>query len=175
MPDALPTCVIYNPAAGRGRAARMIERRRTAEIEVRPTSRAGDAEAIALRAAKEGFARVVAAGGDGTVHEVANGILRSGDPGVVFGIWPIGSANDYAHALGVTGSATQLTEVHSVDVGRIEDAAGRERFFVNGLGVGFNGAVTAEAQRIRWLRCAARRSTHSLSCGRWSGTSTSRR
>src|SRR5262249_28941768 len=41
-----------------------------------------------------------------------------------------------------------------VDVGRVEDASGRERFFVNGLGVGFNGAVTAEARRIRWLRGA---------------------
>jgi diacylglycerol kinase family enzyme len=143
--------VIFNPAAGRGRAARLIEQSRTAEIELRPTTQAGDAEQIALRAAKEGFARLVAAGGDGTVHEVANGLLRSGEPDVIFAVWPFGSANDYAHTLGVTTDPSQLTEVQRVDVGRIE-GGGRERYFVNGLGVGFNGAVTAEARRIRWLR-----------------------
>jgi diacylglycerol kinase family enzyme len=151
MPESPRTCVIYNPAAGRGRAARLIEGRSRDELELRPTSRAGEAEESALRAAKEGFVRVIATGGDGTVHEVANGLLRSGEPDVILSVWPFGSANDYAHALGITTDRAQPIEVQRVDVGRIT-GGGRERYFVNGLGVGFNGAVTAEARRIRWLR-----------------------
>ena len=154
------TCVIYNPAAGRGKAERWLREIRPStatEIAFRPTRQAGHAEELAREACADGFAKVVAAGGDGTVHEVANGILQSGRREVVFSTWPIGSANDYAYTLGMQHwwkhsrrGEVLATETLDVDVGRVS-SPGRERFYVNALGVGFNGMVTIEARNIRRL------------------------
>lgn len=153
------TCVIYNPAAGRGRAERLLKEflaNPGVHGELRPTAAPGHAEELAREAADQGYAKVVAAGGDGTVHEVANGLLRSGRRDVVFSTWPVGSANDYAYTLGLTAwwakrADNPLTETLDVDVARVT-AGGRERFAVNAAGVGFNGMVTVEARRIRFLR-----------------------
>lgn len=153
-----PTCVIYNPAAGRGRAEKLLTELRAspgAEIELKPSQRPEHAVELARAAADEGFAKVVAAGGDGTVHEVANGVLRSERRDVVFSVWPVGSANDYAFSLGLIEwwkrrAERPATETLEVDVGRVT-AEGRERFFVANLGVGFNGMVNAEARKTRWL------------------------
>src|SRR4051812_25953223 len=100
-------CVIYNPTSGRGRGRRTLEALRQAlgtKAEFRATAGAGQAEDLARRAAHEGFPTVGAAGGDGTVHEVANGLLRSGRPDVTLAVLPVGSANDYAHSLGLGDS-----------------------------------------------------------------------
>jgi diacylglycerol kinase family enzyme len=95
--------VIYNPAAGRGKAETLFQTSRTdPDVELRPTERPGHAVELARQAAEQGFAKVMAAGGDGTVHEVANGILQSGNRDVTFAVWPVGSANDYAYTLGMT-------------------------------------------------------------------------
>src|SRR5260221_4932992 len=107
---------------------------------------------IAVKAIHEGYRKLIAAGGDGTVHEIANGILRAGVPNVVFSVWPFGSANDYAYSLGITGDPAQPRLVRTVDVGSITADSGKQRYFVNGLGVGFNANVTVEARRIKWLR-----------------------
>jgi diacylglycerol kinase family enzyme len=152
------TCVIFNPAAGRGRAKQLIESavKRVGECDLRPTSHPGHAEELARIAAEHGFARIVAAGGDGTVHEVANGILRSGNRDVIFSTWPLGSMNDYAFALGLDrwyaerrGPGELASTLADVGVMRAGD---RERYFVNGCGFGFNGMVTLESRRIRSLR-----------------------
>lgn len=149
-------CVIYNPAAGRGRAKRLIAelaRRHPGRFDLRPTSAPGHGTELARRAIEDGCTTVIAAGGDGTVHEVATGLLQADKPEVVFGVWPVGSANDYAYALGVgrdwplDAAARRAMAVRAVDVGRVS-GGGRAKFFVNGLGVGFNSAVTYEAQRI---------------------------
>lgn len=150
------TCVIYNPAAGRGKAEKLLNELRGEAVELRPTKHQGHAVELARQAAADGFARVAAAGGDGTVHEVANGILKANRPQVVFAVWPIGSANDYAFTLGMTKwwerrAERPPTETLDVDVGRIT-GGGRERFFVCNVGVGFNGMVNAEARKTRWLR-----------------------
>src|SRR5205085_154071 len=100
----MDTCVIYNPSAGRGLARRLVERLRRSHApawDFLPTTSPGHGAELAVRAVNDGYRTLIAAGGDGTVHEVANGILRAGRPGVVFGVWPVGSANDYAYALGV--------------------------------------------------------------------------
>src|SRR5437868_6320248 len=99
-------CVIYNPAAGRGRTRRLVERlrrQRGAALDLRPTAGPGHGAELAARAGESGHPSVIAAGGDGTVHEVASGLIVAGRPEVVFGVWPAGSANDYAYALGVGG------------------------------------------------------------------------
>jgi diacylglycerol kinase family enzyme len=154
--DKADLCVILNPWAGRGQAERRLKKvlggRR---CELWPTSGPGHAEELAVLAAREGFGTVAAAGGDGTVHEVANGLLRAGRPEVVCGVIPLGSANDYAYSLdrmqreNGTGAARG---VRPVDVGVVRDLAGRERYFINCLGLGFNGAVTMEARRIKRLQ-----------------------
>jgi diacylglycerol kinase family enzyme len=151
-------CVIYNPAAGKGRARARLERlRRTlgASAEFWPTNAAGQAEELALKAAQIGFAVVTAAGGDGTVHEVANGLVRAAMPEVTLAVVPIGSANDYAHSLGLDErwwlKPDPTVARQRVDVGVVR-AGTHSRFFVNGLGLGFNGAVTLESRRIKHLQ-----------------------
>jgi diacylglycerol kinase family enzyme len=99
---------------------------------------------------------VAAAGGDGTVHEVANGLLLAGRPETALAVFPIGSANDYAHSLGLAPGWWRKTDptafARTVDAGLARAGDGRERYFVNGVGAGFNGAVTLESQQIRRLQ-----------------------
>ena len=131
---AATICVIFNPTAGRGRARPRLERLKRclgARAEFRPTQWAGHAEHLALEAAQEGFAFVAAAGGDGTAHEVANGILRAGRPEVTLAVFPIGSANDYAHSLGLDADwwldgDSGVNACH-VDVGKARTPGGREQ------------------------------------------------
>lgn len=144
-------CVIFNPAAGKDRAARRLEalRRQWGQrLTWRATERPGHAADLARAAADEGFATVAAAGGDGTVHEVASGLLRSARTDVRFAVIPVGSANDFAYSLLHPRDAP----VDAIDVGRARAEDGREKFFLCNLGLGFNGAVTVESRRIKWLQ-----------------------
>jgi diacylglycerol kinase (ATP) len=153
---AVEYCVIVNCAAGRGRANRRLEECRRAlgdRAEFRATQRRGHAEDLALEAASSGFAVVAAAGGDGTVHEVANGVLRAARPEVICAVLPLGSANDYAHSLAFQPPGqNNATGVRTVDVGTVQAEDGRQRYFINTLGLGFSGAVTVESRRIVWLQ-----------------------
>src|SRR5256886_10039504 len=140
--------VIVNPAAGRGAGGRALDpvarafRQQGWAVEVTRTGGPGEGAALAAAAVRSGAQRVVAVGGDGTVHEVANGLLGSGG-GVPLGVVPLGTGNDFAKLVGVDG-CSPLTAVGRLvtadtrvfDVGRVGD----ERF-VNSLGVGFGPAV----------------------------------
>ena len=117
---------------------------------------------------REGCHVVAAAGGDGTVHEVAAGLLeatggagaepKAGAP--VFAVVPVGSANDYAHSL-----RAQFGVHESDDAGGDAVDAGTVRFEVRGelktvpfvcnCGAGLAGRVTLESRRIPWLQGAA--------------------
>jgi diacylglycerol kinase family enzyme len=152
-------CVIFNPRAGRNRARGRLQRLRTllgARAQFRPTQGPGHGEELALEAARAGFAAVVAAGGDGTVHEVANGLMRAGRPDVVMEVYPIGSANDYAHSLGLDPDwklrGDPRVQPRAVDVGLVRSAGGRQRYFVNGVGLGLIGHASQEARRIRFFQ-----------------------
>jgi diacylglycerol kinase family enzyme len=152
-------CVIFNPSAGRGRASQRIDSLRRFlgdRADFQPTHGPGHGEELALNAAQSGFAVVAAAGGDGTVHEVANGLLRAGRPEVTLAIYPVGSANDYAYSLGLKSEWWLRPNVSlnasPVDVGMVQTPAGRARYFINGVGLGFNGAVTFESRQIRRLQ-----------------------
>lgn len=145
---------IFNPNAGRKQAARRLEqwRRRLAlPLDLWPTNGPGHGEQLALQAVEQGFDLVVAAGGDGTVHEVANGLLRAGRREVQLGIVPLGSANDYAASLKMDAPSSPTSE-RWVDVGVVRDPTGRQRHFICCLGLGLNGGVTLEARRISWLQ-----------------------
>jgi len=146
-------CVIYNPAAGKNRAASRLERIRETwgtHAEFRPTHHAGHAIDLAEQAARDGFTIVAAAGGDGTAHEVLNGLMHVRNPDVAFSIVPIGSANDYAFSLGLhekNGPTSRL-----VDVGSVRTSNDKQAYFGCCLGTGFNGRVTFEARKIHFLQ-----------------------
>jgi diacylglycerol kinase (ATP) len=158
-------CIIYNPEAGRGLTRRRIDRLHRSggsAFAFFPSTGPGHATDLAERAVRDGFATIIAAGGDGTVHEAANGILRTGNPATTFAVWPAGSANDYAYALGLDpdwplrADVRRRMAVRAVDVGRVTGGGGQTTYFVNGLGLGFNSAVTLESRRIPRLRGLAR-------------------
>jgi diacylglycerol kinase family enzyme len=145
--------------AARGRAKGRLDQVRQAlgaRAQFQPTVGPRHAEELAFQAAQAGFSVVAAAGGDGTVHEVANGVLRAGRPEVIFALFPIGSANDYAHTLEIDLDHMLSQEpgqnVRQLDVGIVMSDTGKERYFVNTLGLGFSGAVTLESRKIRWLQ-----------------------
>jgi diacylglycerol kinase (ATP) len=147
---------IVNPRAGRGRSTRFIAElagrlaRHGLGGEIRTTSSPGEATALARRAADTGATRIVAVGGDGTAHEVVNGVAGSS---AVFGLLPLGTGNDTALAMGIPSDPEAALAVLAaghetrLDLGRFDD-----RWFVNSLGIGFEAQVTIESTRIRGLR-----------------------
>ncbi len=111
--------LVFNPVSGRKegkneRLGRMIANLTASgeEVTVYQTGGKGAAQECILRHAKEPFDRVICCGGDGTLHEVINGVLKSGWD-VPLGYIPMGSTNDYAKNLGIT---TQ-TALHCIEEG----------------------------------------------------------
>jgi len=151
--------VILNPAAGRG-AARRVEsivarafRAQGWAVDVVRTEGPGHAQVLAAQAVRQGAKHVVAVGGDGTVHEVANGLL-GGNTDAALGVVPIGSGNDFAKLLGLFGhdplhAVARLVTARSrrFDAGRV---AGE--WFVNSVGFGFAPAVVKTRNRMQHLR-----------------------
>jgi diacylglycerol kinase (ATP) len=156
-PRSPSICVIFNPAAGRSRARQRLESMSggwLTKAELWPTERPGHAIELARRAASNGFEIVAAAGGDGTVHEVANGVLQADRRDVCFAVIPLGSADDYAHSLVYPhdGEPADTRRAKMVDVGLVRIGSGIERFFVCGVGIGLSACVTVESQQIRRLQ-----------------------
>jgi diacylglycerol kinase (ATP) len=140
--------VVLNPAAGRGAAARALDpvarefRRQGWAVEVVRTQCPGHGAELASQAARAGVDCVVALGGDGTVHDVANGLLEQGGD-TALGVVPIGTGNDFAKLTGVYRHspirAVQrlvTAQTATFDAGR---AAGE--YFVNSVGFGFGPEV----------------------------------
>ena len=134
-----------NPAAGRGRAAKqwpaVAQDLKNAGIvfDEAVTRSSGDAIAIAEQASSS-YSVVIAAGGDGTVHEVVNGLMRAGR-GTTFGVIPLGSGDDFAKLLGPG------KEKKYFDVGRIS-CESEVRFFVNGMDIGFGAHAARNVKRV---------------------------
>jgi diacylglycerol kinase (ATP) len=145
--------VIVNPAAGRGRVRRewprLADRLKAAGLafEVAETERPGHGMQIAERAGRE-FGAVIAAGGDGTVHEVANGLLRASG-GAAFGVLPLGSGDDFVKMLPARDPVERLARplLRSHDAGVIR-AGGGSRFFANGMDIGFGAHGAYNIRRV---------------------------
>ncbi len=153
----MDTCVIYNSVAGRHRASERMRRFKEAwagKLEFRPTERRGHAVDLAREAALEGFATVAAAGGDGTAHEVAIGLLNSQRTDVTFAVIPLGSANDYANSVRQQFGAMSLREPGGdfLDVGLVRTPDEREFHFFESLGTGLSAQVTLESNATPWLQ-----------------------
>jgi diacylglycerol kinase (ATP) len=114
---------------------------------------------LARQAGLDGYDLVIAMGGDGTAHEVINGLMQvPAAQRPALGVVPIGSGNDFAYALGIpvepdralvqalTGSATP------VDVGLLTDERGRQEYFDNTIGIGFDTVVTIHSHHMPLLR-----------------------
>lgn len=130
----------------------MAQRLREAGVafEVAETRAPGEAVGLAERAARE-FDVVIAVGGDGTVHEVANGLLRAGGA-TVFGVLPLGSGDDFVKMLPARDPIERLVrgEVRRFDAGRIE--SGATRYFANGMDVGFGAHGAYNMRKVpAWL------------------------
>jgi len=148
--------LIANPIAGRGRgrealpAAEEALRHQGLHFATEVTSRPLEAMEIARRAAEEGCELVVAMGGDGTSHEVANGLLSSSNSEVTLGMIPIGTGNDFADMFDTPTDLTALCQrfregkTRLIDVGQVND-----RYFVNVLGIGFDALVSIESLKIQ--------------------------
>jgi len=160
--------IILNPAAAKGKARRAVPSIKKLmdsynilyDLEI--TKEIWHASRAAEEAAKQGYAVVVAAGGDGTCNEVVNGLMsyRRSDAGrdnkTAFAVLPIGRGNDFAYSLGVLGSLEEAVKLikegrqKEIDVAKVCGGDYPEgRYFVNGLGIGFEPLVNLTASRYK--------------------------
>jgi YegS/Rv2252/BmrU family lipid kinase len=138
-------CIIINPAA-RGAKARLRRLERIArDAVIKTTLGPGDAEAQAERAVEQGYGTIVAAGGDGTINEVVNGI---GTAPVALGILPMGTVNVFAMELGIPfnlESAWRVVRAHRVRL--IDLASANGHYFVQMAGVGLDAQIVQRNKR----------------------------
>ena len=152
--------LFLNPTAGRGRAgrrqARILEllQSRDMPVELHQSQAIGNLEEQVQNFVDQGAARIVVAGGDGSVYEAVNGIMRSGAEASL-GVIPTGTGNDFAKACDIPLNwehASQLLAdrlavgqyAKTIDIGTMND-----RFFANGAGIGFDAKVTRIARSYR--------------------------
>jgi YegS/Rv2252/BmrU family lipid kinase len=130
-----------------------------AKFDLAETTGPGHALGLARDAAHAGVERIICAGGDGTVHEAANGLLQGprGEDGATrtaLGTIPIGTGNDFAKLLGVfklppETAAMRMAhaEPRRFDVGRVIG-----EHFVNSLGIGFDAEAVRQSNKITRLK-----------------------
>ena len=156
--------IILNPMADMGNAWKVADDLRPIISEygnadwsgtVHPTH----ATELTKQAGQQGYEMVVAMGGDGTVHEVVNGLMQlSEKERPLLAVVPVGSGNDFAHAIGIPlqpdrALAYALSgEPSTVDLGLMTDEHGRKEYFDNTLGIGFDAVVTIHAHRLPIVR-----------------------
>ncbi len=117
---------------------------------------------LALKAAQEGFDVVVAIGGDGTVHEVVNGLMQvSSDERPMLAAVPIGNGNDFCSNAGIESDPTVAIvrafsgEPRGLDIGMVTDGSGRVEYWDNVLGIGFDAKAVINSQSIKRLQGTA--------------------
>jgi len=146
---------ILNPVAGNGCAARNIETIRSkikaidSEAPIVQTERPGHGAILANRLLSDGYDTILVAGGDGTVHEVGSALVDNKD--CALGIISCGTGNDYNYMAGFPErfadehwSAIKLRNIRPFDVGVCNG-----QYFFNGMGLGFDAAMTAESNLDR--------------------------
>jgi diacylglycerol kinase (ATP) len=154
--DPSTVAVILNPASGAGKTLKLVPRvTKALQDQGRPftihlTTRAGEAPDVARSFARDGAAVVIAIGGDGTISEVANGLLTSGCE-IPLGLVPSGHGSDFVRTAQTPKSIEEAIgracsgKMRRIDVGRAAFDDGTSRYFLNVAGLGFDAEV---AQRV---------------------------
>jgi diacylglycerol kinase (ATP) len=162
--------VVLNPASGRGGGGRAVEGIRRAmrsaslSFDLFETTRPGEATEVACEARRSGYGIVAAAGGDGTINEVVNGLALAaadGEPVGPLAILPVGTGNDFASMVGTPPKldaavqAIRQARTRGIDLGhaciRTEEGL-LSRYFDNNVGIGFEAQVTVESYKITKIR-----------------------
>lgn len=154
--------LILNPMADMGRAwktandLRPIAQEFKGDLTWSGTVYPTHAIELARQAAEEGYDMVIAMGGDGTAHEVMNGLMQvPAEKRPVMGVVPIGSGNDFAFSIGINqkaghalAHALNAENIQPVDIGLMTDEHGRKEYFDNTLGIGFDAVVTIRSHKL---------------------------
>ncbi|MEL7648558.1 MAG: YegS/Rv2252/BmrU family lipid kinase [Sedimentibacter sp.] len=150
---------IYNPSSGKELASQKIFHVSETIMEIEDvemtfvaTKKKGDGETAAMRACREGYDLIISCGGDGTVHEIVNGIMKS-EKRTRLAILPAGTVNDFAEQLRMPkayanfASLLMKKKFRTIDVGKMNDD-----YFINVVGGGaftsIPHSVTVEAKTI---------------------------
>ena len=153
--------LFVNPTAGRGRSGRRLPRvlqlfaDAGVACQVNESTSVGHLEQLVHDAVDSGIDKIVVAGGDGSIYEAVNGIMRAAG-NAALGIIPTGTGNDFAKASEIPLEWEHATQIlasrivadarsRTIDVGRMNG-----RFFANGAGIGFDAKVTRVARSYRW-------------------------
>jgi diacylglycerol kinase (ATP) len=175
MPQLGPIFVVVNPTAAYGKtsmrwsAIQDAMRAQGLEFTAALTERRGHAAELARQAAEQGFRLIVAVGGEGTLFEMANGLMAATgavDPAIALGTLPSGTGSDFARFLGLPRDATEAAarlvgdKTITIDLGYLEcrrlappgeeadpDAPLIKRYFMNVAGLGFDGEVIERVER----------------------------
>jgi diacylglycerol kinase (ATP) len=157
MPESV--VLLANPAAGAGRGGRLAGRAARLlesgglQVDLVTSRGPGHLAELAAAEAARGRARVVAAGGDGTLSEVVAGLLSAGATDTALGILPLGTGNDFVKSTGLPrrwreacSHLLRRFEPRRIDAGRVNG-----RWFLNTVGFGFDAAIARETLRYKWL------------------------
>lgn len=156
--------IILNPMADMGNAWRVARDLRSITeqhggVDWSGTVYPGHAIQLAQQTGEQGYDMVIAMGGDGTIHEVINGLMKvPEEKRPILGIVPVGSGNDFAHGINVSRTPTEALicaldgETSTVDLGLMTDEHGRKEYFDNTLGIGFGAVVTIRSHKLPVLR-----------------------
>jgi YegS/Rv2252/BmrU family lipid kinase len=153
--------IIHNPYSARwtsqARRPEMVKALDQAglEYDISTTDGPGHAIELAAQAVKDGYPTILAAGGDGTLGEVVNGIMKGGGerPLPDFGVLPLGTANDLVYNLSlpndIPGMVSVIKNGHTrmIDVCQVND-----RYFLNNAGIGLEPYVTIQQQKLTRLK-----------------------
>ena len=155
--------IILNPHAGMDSAKGKADVLRSLVEELGgadwvETTHPRHAVELARQAAMDGYELVVAAGGDGTAHEVMNGILLApAERRSCMAILPVGSGNDFCHMTGMPGQPeAALRQIYTnppgtIDLGLLSLDDGSMEYFGSALGIGFDATTTIRAKRLKFI------------------------
>ncbi len=131
------------------------------KFDLAVSERKGHLNELAAQAAREKFSPIIVAGGDGSVGDIANGLMQAAESANEaigpLGIMPTGSANDIAFALGLPTDLNEAARViangktRAMDIGRFNN-----KYFVNNSGAGLEPYVTLKHEKIHWIKGIAR-------------------
>ena len=154
--------IILNPYSARWRAQKRFPEAELAlndagvDFEVVRSEKADDCVDLAEQAVREGFSPIIAAGGDGTIGEVVNGMEKAtpaGEALPTFGVLPLGTANDLVHNLGLPLDLGEMAKIIAGGKTRQMDlCAVNGRYFANNTALGLEPLVTVMQAEVRWLK-----------------------